>query len=92
MSTIVLSMSHLLSSRTYDCLMLPALLQYMSHNNIPYAHQYGFTKLRSTYDAIARLLNSITSQYQLPTPAVFMDISKAYDRVWVHGLIHKLHI
>ena len=76
--------------RTYDRLMLPTLLQYMSYNNIPYTHQYGFTKLRSTYDAIERLLNSITSQYQLPTPAVFIDISKAYDRVWVHGLIHKL--
>ena len=71
--------------------MLPTLLQHMSHNNIPYAHQYGFTKLRSTYDAIARFLESICKQYYIPTPAVFIDISKAYDRVWVHGLLHKLH-
>ena len=59
--------------RTFDRLMLPTLLQYMSHNNIPYAHQYGFTKLRSTYDAIARFLNSICKQYHIPTPAVFVD-------------------
>ena len=77
--------------RTFDRLMLSTLLQHMSNNNIPYEHQYGFTKLRSTYDAIARFLDSISKQYHIPTPAVFIDISKAYDRVWVHGLIHKLH-
>ena len=77
--------------RLFDRLMLPTLLDNMSRNNIPYTHQYGFTKLRSTYDAITRLLDSISKQYHIPTPAVFIDISKAYDRVWVHGLIHKLH-
>ena len=77
--------------RTFDRMMLPTLLQFMANNNIPYTHQYGFTKLRSTYDAIARFLESIAKQYHIPTPAVFIDISKAYDRVWVHGLIHKLH-
>ena len=70
--------------------MLPSLTHHMNINNIPYQHQYGFTKHRSTYDAIARFLRSISLQYQLPTPAIFIDISKAYDRVWVHGLIYKL--
>ena len=86
----VLSMLHLLSS-VYSIVMLPTLQHHMSLHNIPYEHQYGFTKLRSTYDAIARFLNSISKQYHMPVPAVFIDISKAYDRVWVHGLIHKLH-
>ena len=71
--------------------MLPTLLQYMSSHSIPYAFQFGFTKLRSTYDAILRLLSFIGRYYHHPIPAVFIDISKAYDRVWVNGLIHKLH-
>ena len=77
--------------RLFDRLMLPTLLQYMSSHSIPYAFQFGFTKLRSTYDAILRLLSFIGRYFHHPIPAVFIDISKAYDRVWVHGLIHKLH-
>ena len=77
--------------RLFDRLMLPTLLSYMSSHSIPYAFQFGFTKLRSTYDAILRLLSFIGRYYHHPIPAVFIDISKAYDRVWVNGLIHKLH-
>ena len=77
--------------RLFDRLMLPTLLQYMSRRSIPYTFQYGFTKLRSTYDAILRLLSFIGRYYNYPIPAVFIDISKAYDRVWVKGLLYKLH-
>lgn len=77
--------------RLFDRLMLPTLVQYMSSHSIPYAFQFGFTKLRSTYDAILRLLSFIGRYYHHPIPAVFINISKAYDRVWVNGLIHKLH-
>lgn len=77
--------------RLFDKLMLPTLLQYMSARPIPYAFQFGFTKLRSTYDAILRLLSFVGRYYNnYPIPAVFIDISKAYDRVWVKGLLFKL--
>ena len=78
--------------RLFERLMLPALKQHMHAHGIPGALQFGFTALRSTYDAILRLLSLIGSHFsQFPIPVVFIDISKAYDRVWVHGLLHKLY-
>lgn len=77
--------------RLFDRLMLPTLQHYMSSHSIPASFQFGFTKGRSTYDAIFRLLSFVGRYFHNPIPAIFIDISKAYDRIWVHGLIHKLH-
>ena len=71
--------------------MLPTLQHYMSLHGMPSIIQFGFTKGRSTYDAILRLLSFIGRYFRVPIPVVFIDISKAYDRVWVHGLIYKMH-
>jgi Reverse transcriptase (RNA-dependent DNA polymerase)/Endonuclease-reverse transcriptase len=77
--------------RLFERLMLPTLQQYMTSCGIPSFNQYGFTKARSTYDAIVRLLSFIGRYFNVPIPTVFIDISKAYDRVWVNGLLYKLH-
>jgi hypothetical protein len=78
--------------RLLERLMLPTLKQYMHDHGIPSDLQFGFTALRSTYDAILRLLTAIGAHiWAYPIPVVFIDISKAYDRVWVHGLLHKLY-
>ena len=71
--------------------MLPTLHRYMSTRNIPSVFQFGFTKHRSTYDAIFSLLNFIGQNFKVPIPCVFIDIKKAYDRVWVRALLYKLH-
>src|SRR5436190_1786512 len=42
--------------RLFERLMLPTLQRYMSTHNIPSFNQFGFTKARSTYDAIICLL------------------------------------
>ena len=54
--------------------------------------QYGFRSARSTADLltvlterIARSLNSSGATW-----AISLDISKAFDRVWHSGLLHKL--
>ena len=71
--------------------MLPTLQQHMTQHHIPSLFQFGFTKARCTYDAILRLLRSIGTFFRIPIPTIFIDISKAYDRVWVDRLIHKLY-
>lgn len=55
-------------------------------------HQFGFrTKHCCTYQ-LARLTEDIKSGMNLskPTGAIFLDIEKAFDRVWHQGLIYKM--
>ena len=63
--------------------------------------QFGFTARRSTYDAIYRFLSTTVDNFKqiegsagrprdMHSPAVFVDITKAYDTVWIQGLLYKL--
>ena len=56
--------------------------------------QFGFRENRSTIDAIYKLLfYSREELHSTPDdfPVVFLDIEKAYDKVWWDGLLYKLH-
>jgi hypothetical protein len=56
-------------------------------------HQFGFRRGHSTYDALFTLLQMVYEAHHLghPLPVVFLDIKKAFDRVWHEGLLYKLH-
>ena len=54
--------------------------------------QYGFTSSRSTADLLTVVSDRIARTFNRSgaTRAVALDISKAFDRVWHAGLLHKL--
>ena len=54
--------------------------------------QYGFTSSRSTVDLLTVVSDRIAKAFNRSgaTRAVALDISKAFDRVWHAGLLHKL--
>ena len=54
--------------------------------------QYGFRSSRSTADLLATVSDRIARTFNRSgaTRAVAFDISKAFDRVWHSGLLHKL--
>ena len=54
--------------------------------------QYGFRSSRSTADLLTVVSNRIARAFNRSgtTRAVALDISKAFDRVWDAGLLHKL--
>ena len=54
--------------------------------------QYGFRSSRSTADLPTVVSDRITRAFNRSgtTQAVALDISKAFDRVWHAGLLHKL--
>ena len=54
--------------------------------------QYGFTSSRSTADLLTIVSDRIARAFNRSgaTRAVALDISKAVDRVWHAGLLHKL--
>ena len=54
--------------------------------------QYGFRSSQSTADLLTVVSDRITRAFirSGATRAVALDISKAFDRVWHVGLLHKL--
>jgi hypothetical protein len=88
-------------ARIYERIHKDELIQAMAMAGIPSPDQFGFTKHRSCHDAVYRLLSHIVDTHTTKdqhlaendryVPAVFIDISKAYDKVWIEGLLYKLH-
>ena len=69
------------------------MFTYLEQNNIINPCQSGFIpkdstvyQLLSMYDDFCQSLDD-----HIATQAIFFDISKAFDRVWHRGLLHKLH-
>ena len=54
--------------------------------------QYGFRSSRSTADLLTVVSDRIARAFSRSgaTRAVALDISKAFDRIWHAGLLHKL--
>ena len=54
--------------------------------------QYGFRSSQSTADLLTAVSDRITRTFNRSgaTRAVALDVSKAFDRVWHAGLLHKL--
>jgi hypothetical protein len=57
------------------------------------ADQAGFRKFGATTDQIYRVVAAVHGAWAVdePLPVAFLDISKAFDRVWHDGLLFKLH-
>jgi hypothetical protein len=87
----------LVVARIYERLQVDQLISSMQAASIPSPEQFGFTRKRSTHDAVYRLLSNIVETIdtgrgvQRYVPVVFIDISKAFDKVWIEGLLFKIH-
>lgn len=58
----------------------------------PRSEQFGFRSRHSTTLQLTRVLHELASEMnqRRHTVAVFLDIEKAFDRVWHEGLLYKL--
>ena len=78
--------------KIFECFLNQQLLGYLEDNDLLSDCQYGFRHSRSTGD----LLSLITEHFNRALDrrgearAVALDISKAFDKVWHRGLLHKL--
>ncbi|GFX40433.1 probable RNA-directed DNA polymerase from transposon BS [Trichonephila clavipes] len=79
-------------SKIAEHIILNRIKNHIYSTNILNPNQFGFTKQLSTYNPLLRLTEKISSGFQRgrTTGAVFLDIQKAFDRVWIDGLIYKL--
>jgi hypothetical protein len=79
-------------SKVYEKLLLHRLLQIIEKRRLLPDHQFGFRQRHSIIHQTHRIVHKInetleTKQYY---SAAFLDISKAFDRVWHTWLLHKL--
>ena len=71
-----------------------SLYSYLNVNGLLTKNQSGFRPGDSTTNQLLFLVNEIHVAFDKPNclevRAVFLDISKAFDKVWHEGLIFKL--
>jgi hypothetical protein len=66
---------------------------HLVNNNLIYKYQSGFLPKHSTVHQLLELYNSILNSLEKKEFScfVFCDFSKAFDKVWHKGLIHKMN-
>ena len=69
------------------------VFDYLNVNNLLVPCQSGFLPCDSTVFQLLAMYNDFCQALdkRITSQTVFFDISKAFDRVWHKGLIHKLH-
>ena len=79
-------------SKVFERLVANHIMKYIISNNLVSQRQSGFMPNDSTTNQILHITNDILESFEKgdETIVVFMDISKAFDRVWHRGLLVKL--
>ncbi|MEO1917916.1 MAG: reverse transcriptase family protein, partial [Candidatus Thioglobus sp.] len=80
--------------KIFEKIVFNNLYSYLNVNNLITKNQSGFRPGDSTTNQLLYLVNEIHKAFEDPKSlevrAVFLDISKAFDKVWHDGLIFKL--
>ena len=80
--------------KIFDRLIFNSLFNYFIENNLLSPHQSGFIPGDSCVQQLISITHEIYNAFDcnpsLEVRGVFLDISKAFDKVWHDGLIYKL--
>lgn len=78
--------------KIFEKILTNRITLHMENNNLFNQHQYGFRKGRGTQLALAALYETValSQKKRYQCNVVCRDISKAFDKIWKHGLYFKL--
>ena len=79
-------------SKVFEAIMTKRLMSWAENTDQLPTEQSGFRKHHSTNDKLFELTQAVCQAQRLSTRvgAVFLDIEKAFDRVWHNGLRYEL--
>ena len=79
-------------SKVFEKLVNNRIVDHLENFGLFSDFQYGFRSSRSTVDLLTVVSDRIARAFNRSgaTRAAALDISKAFDRVWLAGLLHKL--
>jgi Reverse transcriptase (RNA-dependent DNA polymerase)/Endonuclease-reverse transcriptase len=79
-------------SKIFEKMIQAHLLEHVEKNNIIPREQFGFRRAHSSVHQLDRVVGHIERAFdnRMSTGALFLDIEKAFDKVWHDGLIFKL--
>jgi hypothetical protein len=80
-------------SKVIEKIMYRRFNTFLDEHNITQDSQFGFKNHHNTTQQIARISNDILLNFNQDKNTVFtlLDIEKAFDRVWIKGLLYKMH-
>jgi hypothetical protein len=78
----------------FEKILLTRVLREVNERGLLRDEQFGFRPKHSTTLQLARLVEGVNrdSDERRLTGAVFLDVGKAFDTVWVKGLLYKLTV
>jgi hypothetical protein len=78
--------------KIFEKILLARILHEVSERELLQDEQFGFRPRHCTSLQLARLFEKITRNFgeRRLTGAVFLDVGKAFDTVWIDGLLYKL--
>ncbi|KFM66338.1 RNA-directed DNA polymerase from mobile element jockey, partial [Stegodyphus mimosarum] len=80
-------------SKLMEAIILSRLNKYLEEHEVIIPYQFGFRQKHSTTHQLYRVVEMISDGLQRSrvTGGQFLDIAKAFDRVWLDALTYKLH-
>jgi len=77
--------------KLFEKILLARILHVGSERGLMRDEQFGFRPRHSTSLLLARLVEMITRNFgeKRLTDAIFIDVAKAFDTVWIDGLLYK---
>jgi hypothetical protein len=78
--------------KIFEKILHARILHELSERGLFFDEQFGFRPRHSTSFQLTRLVERITRNFgeKRLTGAVFLDVAKAFDTVWIDGLLYKL--
>lgn len=79
-------------SKILERIVLIRINDYLEENNIIPTQQCGFRTGRSTSHQLIKVINTAKENIKkkMSTGMIFLDVEKAFDRVWHNGLLFKM--